>query len=132
MRWSFDKNKKTFKKVTSEDYGKIPRDSVVLFVSDAVTRRCSAKKVILKDLAKFTRKHLCRSLLLIKLQASEHFLYRTTPVTASEFPRRFSKIFRCNPFTSNCKCCFVLNKISKLFQKISHIYSKISAKDCVF
>ena len=34
---------------------------------EAVVQRCSIKKVVLKILAKFTRKHLCRSLSLIKL-----------------------------------------------------------------
>ena len=37
---------------------------------EAVTRRCSVKKGVLKNFAKFTGKQLCQSLFLIKLQAS--------------------------------------------------------------
>ena len=92
----------------------------MVFVSDAVMRRRSAKKLFLKILQN-SQENICVEVsFLIKLQASEHFLYRTPPVTASQFPRRFSKIFRCNLFTTSCKCCFVLRKISKLIQKISY------------
>ena len=39
--------------------------------SEAVVQRCSEKKVgVLENFAKFTGKHLCQSLFLIKLQTS--------------------------------------------------------------
>ena len=54
-----------------------------------VIRRCSVKKVVLKNFADFTGKHLCWSLFLIKLYApcncKNNFFYRTPPVTASVY-----------------------------------------------
>ena len=51
--------------------------------------RCSVKKGVLKNFAKFTGKHLCRSLFLIKLQAfiKKRLLYRCFPVKFAIFPR---------------------------------------------
>ena len=39
------------------------------FNSKSSHRRCSVKKGVLRNFAKFTGKHLCQSLFLIKLQA---------------------------------------------------------------
>ena len=94
-------------------------------------RRRSAKKLLLKILQN-SQENICVGVsFLIKLQASEHFLYRTPPVAASEFPRRFSKIFRCTLFTTSCECCFVLRKISKLIQNISYFLQQ-NICVCVF
>ena len=47
-------------------------------------QRCSVKKGVLRNFAKFTGKHLCQSLFLLKLQANRTFCYRTSPVAASK------------------------------------------------
>ena len=47
-----------------------------LLVSEAATRGVLWKKGVLRNFAKFTGKHLCRSLFLIKLQASGLQLYQ--------------------------------------------------------
>ena len=60
-------------------------------VTEAVVRRCSAKKGVLINFAKFTGKHLCQSLFLIKLQAckisKKTSFHRAPPVAA------FGKVF---------------------------------------
>ena len=53
-------------------------------ILEAVVRRCSVKKGVLRNFAKFTGKHLCQSLFLLKLQANRTFCYRTSPVAASK------------------------------------------------
>ena len=52
-----------------------------LFWSEVVVRRCSVKKSVLRNFAKFTGKHLCQSLFLIKLQASGYFSFKVSHYT---------------------------------------------------
>ena len=46
-----------------------------MHTTEAVTQSCSVKKSVLKNIAKFTGKHLCQSLFLIKLQDRGLHLY---------------------------------------------------------
>ena len=50
-----------------------------VLIIEAVVQRCSVKKGVLKNFAKFTGKHLCQFLFLIKLQVLQNF--RTTELT---------------------------------------------------
>ena len=71
------------------------------------TRRCSVKKGVLKNFAKFTGKHLCQSLffnkvtarvsLFIKLQAYGLQLYLKKRLWHKCFPENFAKFLR-TPF----------------------------------
>ena len=67
--------------------------------AEALVRRCSVKKMFLKNFAKFTGKHLCQSCSVIKKETltqvcslefceifRKTFFYRTPPVVASERP----------------------------------------------
>ena len=47
-------------------------------------RRCSIRKGVLRNFAKFTGKHLCQSLFLIKLQAKNTFFTEHLQATTSE------------------------------------------------
>ena len=50
--------------------------------TEAVSQRCSVRKGVLRNFAKFTGKHLCQSLFFNKV-AGLTFSYRTPPVAAS-------------------------------------------------
>ena len=54
-------------------------------------RRCSVKKTVLKDLAMFTGRHLCCSLLLIKLQSCRPVLKKHLRTATSQY--EYSLIF---------------------------------------
>ena len=59
--------------------------------SEAVTRRGSVKQVVLKNFAKFTGKHQCQGLFLIKLRASGTCEKETL---AHTFSCEFCEIFK--------------------------------------
>ena len=67
--------------------------------SGAVARRCSIKKVVLKNFAKFTEKHLCQSLFLIKLTCD--FIKKET--LAQVFSCQFCDIFKNTFFTEHLR-----------------------------
>ena len=56
----------------------------------SIQRRCSVRKGVLENFAKFTRKHLCRSLFLIKLQTACNFIKKET--LAKVFSYEFCEI----------------------------------------
>ena len=58
-------------------------------------RRCSVKKVAFKNFAKLTRKHLCWSLFLIKLQVDLQLYDEETPTQlfSCEICKNFKNIF---------------------------------------
>ena len=59
--------------------------------------RCSEQKRVLGNFAKFTGKHLCQSLFLIKLQAKTcNFIKKETP----------TQVFSCEFFEISKKACF--------------------------
>ena len=85
-------------------------------------KKCSSKKGILKNVAKFTRKHLLQNLFLIKIQAwplqlgtcaflwilwnlKEHHFYRTPPRNST---RRVTWSYKFNSF-----CPFFIVKMIK-------------------
>ena len=85
--------------------------------SDAVVQRCSVKKCVLRNFAKFTGKHLCQSLLACNFIKKEtlaqvcscdfceifenNFFYRTPLVAASNFllDRILKRLYK---MVSNC------------------------------
>ena len=74
--------------------------------SEAAVLRCSIKKGVLRNLAKFTGKHLCKSLFLIKLQPAWGRCYPHTTKVCLGLPQApmvewFAKIagnFSCELF----------------------------------
>ena len=70
-----------------------------IFFSGAATS-CSVKTAVLESFAKFTGKHLLRSLFLIKLQVlSIAAVLRETPTLV--FPCEYCEIFRSTYFTEH-------------------------------
>ena len=65
----------------------------------SIQRRCSVRKGVLENFAKFTRKHLCRSLFLIKLQTACNFIKKET--LAKVFSCEFCEISKNTFFTEH-------------------------------
>ena len=59
------------------------------FIARSSHRRCSVRKDVLRNLTKFTEKHLCQSLFLMKLQAfiKKRLRHRCFPVSFAKFLR---------------------------------------------
>ena len=66
---------------------------ILTYFKSTVARRCSIKKLF-KNFPKFTGKHLCRSLFLIKLQGSGHQLYLKRDSDTDVFPVNFTRFSR--------------------------------------
>ena len=64
-----------------------------------VIRRCSVKKVVLKNFADFTGKHLCWSLFLIKLYAPGNCIKKKLQYRC--FPEKSAKFLRTTFFTEH-------------------------------
>ena len=65
-------------------------DSLPKDTKEGFARRCSVKKVVLKNITKFTEKYLCRSLLLQSQTGS--FIKKKTPTQV--FSCKFCEIFK--------------------------------------
>ena len=59
-------------------------------ISKVFCKKCSVRKRVLRNFAKFTRKHLCQSLFLIKVQASFRFLWLWWYATKFWWQRSFT------------------------------------------
>ena len=70
---------------------------VVMQIHRSNRRRCSVRKGVLRNFTKFTRKHLCQSLFLLK----KRFWHRC-------FPKNFMKFLR-TPFLQNTSRRLLLN-----------------------
>ena len=66
---------------------------ILTYFKSTVARRCSIKKLF-KNFPKFTGKHICRSLFLIKLQGSGQQLYLKRDSDTDVFPVNFTRFSR--------------------------------------
>ena len=85
-----------------------------VFTEAATHRRCSLKKVVVKNFANFTEKHLCWSIFLTKLRAfSLQFIKKETPAQA--FSCEGCKTFKNTHFESILKniCEWLLLYLAK-------------------
>ena len=120
-------------------------------------RRCSVRKVVLRNFAKFTGKSLCQIIFLIRLQAwglaqvlscefckiFKNLFYRTLPVATStcEFCKIFKNLFyRANLGDCSCTCnellFLILESVSMIIvliccKNMTIIFSK-SVSDFLF
>ena len=85
-------------------------------------RRCSMRKDVLKIFAKFTRKHFCQSLLLIKMQALKRdFGTGCFPVNFAKFIR---KSFLTEQLWANDIGALILETAHKMKSFIKYFFSK--------
>ena len=66
MSWNFLLKSQTISKLKLKILPKADSEINVFFI-EAVLRRCSVKKGVLRDFAKFTGKHLCQGLFFNKI-----------------------------------------------------------------
>ena len=83
-------------------------------------QRCSVKKGFLKNFIKFTGKHLCQSLFLIKLQASGLQLFKKKKLWHRCFPVNFAKFLGTPFYRTPPDDCFYI----EVFGALSNIYDK--------
>ena len=81
-------------------------------------RTCSVRKDVLRTLAKFTGKHLCQSLFLIKIQASGLQLYQKENL-AQVFSCEFCQISKNTFFTEHLLTMTASESRQKQLQRIS-------------
>ena len=66
-------------------------------------RRCSVKKYVLRNFAKFTRKHLCQSLFFNKVAGLRPVTFLKKETLAQVFSCEFCKIFKNTFFTKHLR-----------------------------
>ena len=69
--------------------------------SEVVVRRCSVKKVVLRNFAKFTGKHLCQRLFFNKIADLRPATLLKKSLWHRRFPVNFAKILRTAFFTEH-------------------------------
>ena len=77
---------------------------------EAVVRRCSLKKVVLGNFAKFTGKHLHQNLLFSKVAGLIPETLLKKRIWHSYFPVNFAKLFRIPVFTEHFRWLLLLIK----------------------
>ena len=70
-----------------------PKNKALKLISEAVAQRCFVKRGVLRNFTKFTGKHLCQSLFLIKLQVRPATLLKKR-LWHKCFPVNFVKFLR--------------------------------------
>ena len=85
-------------------------------VKEAVVRRCSVKKSVVKNLAKFTAKHLCQSLFLDKVAGPRPATLLKKRLSHSSLPVNFAKFLRKPFFIEHLRWLL----LGRLFLVIAH------------
>ena len=78
------------------------KQTYLLHFAEAVAQRCSAKKGVLRNFVKFTRKYLCQSLFFNKVAGPCNFMKKET--LAQVLSCEFCEISKSTFFTEHLQC----------------------------